>query len=37
MRFDKRIPEAEYQRLNLGDTINLRTLPGHPDIARLEK
>ena len=36
-RFEERIPEAEYQRLNVGDTINLRTLPGHPDIARLEK
>jgi hypothetical protein len=36
-RFEERIPEADYQRLNVGDTINLRTLPGHPDIARLEK
>jgi hypothetical protein len=36
-RFDESIPEAQYQRLNVGDSINLRTLPGHPDIARLEK
>ena len=36
-RFDERIPAAKYQRLNVGDTVNLRTLPGHPDIARLEK
>jgi len=35
--FNERIPESEYQRLNVGDAINLRVLPGHPDIARLEK
>jgi hypothetical protein len=36
-RFDERVSESEYQRLKVGDTINLRVLPGHPDIARLEK
>lgn len=35
--FDERIPEPDYQRLKVGDAINLRFLPGHPDIARLEK
>jgi hypothetical protein len=35
--FDESISESEYHRLNMGDAINLRVLPGHPDIARLEK
>ena len=37
IRFIERIPESEYQRLNVGDAVELRFLPGHPDIARLEK
>ena len=37
LRFVERVSESNYQRLNVGDAIEIRFLPGHPDIARLEK
>jgi hypothetical protein len=37
LRFVERVSESNYQRLNVGDAVEFRFLPGHPDIARLEK
>ncbi len=35
--FEEPVSNAEYQRLNVGDTVSMRVLASHPDIARLEK
>jgi hypothetical protein len=35
--FYEHVSEEAYQRLNVGDPLKIRFLPGRPDIARLEK